>query len=664
MVVKKHRKIKSRISVVLFFSVMSVFFSGLFFCGCASDEKRQEKNNESAIQSDSLIVEQLIYRSITLYRESSLKVPVDVFLEEALDMAELHNLISLQAKIYNIIGVRKRGQSDFEGAMKAHREALTLAQMINEEKILTDIYNQFGVVYRRIDNNNLALDMHFTALQLAQKNNDSLNVSISINSIGNVNLSLERFHTAIEYFTKSLDFSKEQNNIRGQAINNNNIGSCWLGLGYPDSALVYQTKSLEFNLLEGNIDGQAICYNSIGSSYIAKKEPYKALEYIEKSIALSRKSGNLIEISASLSKRGEIYLELKQYDAAIKNFEESLRLALEIGSKFHAERASQFISTIYETKGNHQDALKYFKMASNYKDSIINEKNMHHLIALETAHDVDNQRKKIQELNQEAVLQQTMLNRQQFMLIVTLVAAGAIIFVILLLIFQYRLRAKFDNLKYQQRLFRTQMNPHFIFNALSAIQLYVLENETEKSIRFLTDFSKLMRHVLQSSNSDYISVKEETEILSYYLSLQKQRFVPPFNFSIEIDDAISVENTIVPPMLAQPFVENAVEHGIRNLGHEGFIKILFKKSEKQLIIEVDDNGIGINSSLEKADENKNHESMAIKITRRRLDVIRRDSKGKTGLEIIDKKVLNPFDRGTKARLILPLIEFNSTKSKT
>ena len=302
-------------------------------------------------------------------------------------------------------------------------------------------------------------------------------------------------------------------------------------------------------------------------------------------------------------------------------------------------------------------------MASNYKDSVINEKNLNHLTALETAHEFDNQRKQIQELNQETVLQQTLLNRQQLILITTLIATGIIILVILLIIFQYRLRTKLENYRYQQRLFQTQMNPHFIFNALSAIQVYMLENDTKTSMRFLSDFSKLMRQVLQNSNSDYISIKEDAEILNYYLNLQKLRFIPSFNFTLEIDKEINIEKTIVPPMITQPFVENAVEHGIKNLGLEGLIRIIYKKSGKQLILEVDDNGIGINSSIEKKNENKSHESLAIKITRRRLEVIRRDSKGKTGLEIIDKKTMNPFDRGTKVRITLPLIEFHSVKPK-
>jgi len=249
------------------------------------------------------------------------------------------------------------------------------------------------------------------------------------------------------------------------------------------------------------------------------------------------------------------------------------------------------------------------------------------------------------------------------MLVILIISLSIIVTVTLMLIFNYKLRIKYRTLRYQQKLLRSQMNPHFIFNALSAINVYVLENDIETSSKFLSDFSKLMRQVLRSSDSDYISLKEEIEILTYYLNIQRKRFVPSFNFIINVDDKISIDKTFVPPMIMQPFLENAVEHGIKDLGHEGIISILIQKRDKHLIMEIDDNGVGINSLYNKLNLNNNHESMAISITKKRLDVIRHDKKTKTGLEIIDKKDINPFERGTKVIITLPIVELNNSKQK-
>jgi len=318
------------------------------------------------------------------------------------------------------------------------------------------------------------------------------------------------------------------------------------------------------------------------------------------------------------------------------------------------------LSKLFETNGNYSKSLDFYKISSVFKDSMLNEKNMFHLTTMEAVLDSETQREKILLLNQETIKQQSTLSRQRMLIVIFIVFVIISIFVVFLLSFQSRLRSKYNNLKHQQRLLRSQMNPHFIFNALSAIQVYVLENDVEKSTRFLTDFAKLMRQVLRSSNHDYISLKEETEILKYYLGLQKLRFAAPFEYYIEIDETLDWEKVVIPPMITQPFVENAIEHGLKPIERDGHLNIRFKKVGNQLFVEVEDNGVGLEAAVSKNEKLKSHDSMAIKITKERLDVIRNDSGGKVGFEIIDKKNINPFDRGTIVRIILPLVEFSSS----
>lgn len=652
------------VEALLIFTLL--IFWGTFSPGCHSPEGEGINSllgNKSATDvTDSLVVEQLIQRSETFFHETGPKAePYDTFLKEALETAERRNLFYQQALIHNLIGKRYRNRALYGQAMKAHQKALNIAQSLNHEALLTDIYNQIGVVYRRTDDNAMALDMHFKALQLAENIKDTFNISVSINSIGNVNFNLGRYHTAIEYFLQSMELSELMNNPLGKAINYNNIGECWLKLGEPDSALTYHFQSLDYNSQIGSRVGQSICFNSIGACFIAKGEHQKALDYLDKSLRLNRRLGDQMQISISLGKIGETHLQLNNFTRAQQYLLESHQIAARIGSKFQAEETARLLSQLFEQTGNHPRALSFYKTASVYKDSILNEKNMFHLTTMEAVMDSETQREKILLLNQETLKQQSMLDRQRFLILFFTIMVVVLGVVAILLIYQFRLRNKYRNLKNQQRLLRSQMNPHFIFNALSAIQVYVLENDIEKSTRFLNDFARLMRHVLRSSNQDYISLKEETEILHYYLELQKLRFVAPFNYQIDMDHLLEPEKVVIPPMITQPFVENAIEHGLKPIDNEGQLILRFKKVGPQLIVEVEDNGMGIEATLAKNDKPKNHESMAIKITRERLDVIRNDSGGKVGLEIIDKKNINPFDRGTIVRIILPLVEFNSSK---
>ncbi len=614
--------------------------------------------------ADSLVVDQLIQRSEAFFKETGTKAePFGPFLREAIEIAERRNLIYQQCVINNTLGKRFRNRALYGEAMKYHQKALSLALITNDKGLLADVYNQIGVVYRRTDDNAMALDMHFKALRIAEQAKDTFNISVSINSIGNVNYNLGRYHTAIEYFLRSLEMSEIMDNTLGLAINYNNIGDCWLKLNEPDSALYYHFLSLDFNSRIGSRIGQSICFNSIGAVYIAKGEPAKALEYLDKSLRINRKIGDLMQVSISLCKIGETHLSLNNLAMAQIFLTESFEMASKIGSKFQAEETARLLSRLFEKEGEHKKALEYFKVSSVYKDSILNEKNMYHLTTMEAVLESDMQREKILLLNQEAQEQISVLKGQRLVYLMFTSILAILAVVAVLLIYQYRLRNKYRNLKHQQRLLRTQMNPHFIFNALSAIQVYILENDIPKSTRFLTDFASLMRLVLRSSNQDYISLKEEAQILKYYLELQILRFAVPFNYYVEMDSYMEPENIVVPPMITQPFVENAIEHGLKLIDKGGLLFVRFKKLGKQLIVEVEDNGIGIEAAKALDNKNKHHESMALKITRERLDVIQKDSGGKAGLEIIDKKNINPFDRGTIIKIILPFVEFNSSKLK-
>jgi tetratricopeptide (TPR) repeat protein len=643
-----------------------LFFVFLSSCRLGNNRLTNIKtSDDGALSTDSVVVAQLITRSDEFVGSNpELTDQFDGFLREALDIAERRNMVEQEVEIYNKVGKRYRDRSDYGDALKYHHKALDLAQRMGNDHLLAYVYNQIGVVYRRTDDNAMALDMHFKALKLSEQLNDTFNTSVAINSIGNVNFNLGRYHTAVEYFLRSLELSRKMDNTLGLAINENNIGECLLKLGQPDSALIYYGRSLMYNLQIGSQNGESICYNSIGSAYMIKGNLTKALGYLLRSLQINEGLDDLMQVAISQSKIGQVYFLMDDYDEAYKYFKSSYDLAVQIGSRFQAEESARQLSHFYEKRGRFYMAMDYYRIASAYKDSILNEKNMYHLTTVEVMLEAEKQRERISELNQETLSQQYTLSRQRWIIIIFGILAVVTLLVTLLLVNQHRLRNRYQDLRNQHKLLRSQMNPHFIFNALSAIQVYVLEHDIDKSTKFLTDFAKLMRLVLKLSHQDYITLKDETEILKYYLELQKLRFNIPFIYNIEVDRRMELSEVLVPPMITQPFVENAVEHGIKTLQGEGRINIRFIKAEGQVVVvEVEDNGIGITASKQQKNE-KDHESMAIKITKERLEVIHNDSGGKVNLEIIDKKKMNPFDRGTIVKIEFPEVRVNvSEKNK-
>ena len=239
-------------------------------------------------------------------------------------------------------------------------------------------------------------------------------------------------------------------------------------------------------------------------------------------------------------------------------------------------------------------------------------------------------------------------------LLVSIIGALVLILGLIILFLrtkQIRSQQEQKDAEMSQALLRTQMNPHFVFNAMSVIQSYIFTHSPEKSSKFLVNFSKLMRLILENSPKEFIPLELEEEILEKYLNTQKLRFEDRFEFELDIDSDLIFQKAMVPPMITQPFVENAIEHGQLHTVENGKISISAKQKDNMLEIIVCDNGIGRKSSA-KTKKIKTHKSMAINMTRERIEILNRKyrSTGNMSIEDFDHET----GRGTKVTILLPL----------
>ncbi len=198
------------------------------------------------------------------------------------------------------------------------------------------------------------------------------------------------------------------------------------------------------------------------------------------------------------------------------------------------------------------------------------------------------------------------------------------------------------------------MNPHFIFNSLTSIQNYILDEEAHIASKYLSRFSKLVRSILDSSVEDHVSLEEEIATIENYLELQKIRFQDKFDYSIEVDEKINPENMNIPPMLAQPFIENCIEHGIKHKKSKGHISIRFKSKGNYIMYEVEDDGVGRDKARDiLSRQNKNHKSLATAITLERIQVLNKKLKKKISLYVQDLSNSKNESSGTKVQIIIP-----------
>jgi len=204
----------------------------------------------------------------------------------------------------------------------------------------------------------------------------------------------------------------------------------------------------------------------------------------------------------------------------------------------------------------------------------------------------------------------------------------------------------------QNSVLRLQMNPHFIFNSMNSISSYILQKDIDTANQYLSRFAKLMRLILDLASKPLIPIADEIELLEQYMAAEAMRFENKFTWQVELDESLDPEEIMLPTMILQPFVENAIWHGFSRKASLGHIRIEFKKQDQLLICTVEDNGIGrIESGKNKAEA---HPSKAVQITEQRLQLIEKKSFPKTSLQIVDLYDESGAPSGTKVEVRLPL----------
>ena len=362
--------------------------------------------------------------------------------------------------------------------------------------------------------------------------------------------------------------------------------------------------------------------------------------------------------------KGRIYMKIANCNIKLKNFsaaEFSISEATKYISEFSPYAAiekDELLAQIFESTNCIKDALKYHKAFVNNlrklsisKDAVAISELSESNLREERERFIEAQKQSIEK--ERKAKEKLEIQRTRNLLISIIVAIVLILGLIILFLRTKQIRSQQDRREAEmsQALLRTQMNPHFVFNAMSVIQSYIFTHSPEKSSQFLVNFSKLMRLILENSPKEFIPLELEEEILEKYLNTQKLRFEDRFEFELDIDSDLIFQKAMVPPMITQPFVENAIEHGQLHTVENGKISISAKQKDNMLEIIVCDNGIGRKSSA-KTKKIKTHKSMAINMTRERIEILNRKyrSTGNMSIEDFDHET----GRGTKVTILLPL----------
>ncbi|MBL7918173.1 MAG: histidine kinase, partial [Bacteroidia bacterium] len=222
---------------------------------------------------------------------------------------------------------------------------------------------------------------------------------------------------------------------------------------------------------------------------------------------------------------------------------------------------------------------------------------------------------------------------------------------------QKEFERKVEISKVELKALRSQMNPHFVFNSLNSIQHYIFNSKSEEAVKYLNKFAKLMRVILNNSDKPTVAIEDDLEALKLYLELEQMRFEDKFDYKIEIDDNVDLDYDIMPPMLLQPYVENAILHGLTPKSEKGLLSINLRSEGNFIVCTIIDNGIGRKKAAEikRTMPGSKHKSFGMKITEERLRILNEISMSRHSVVITDLYDDNGNGAGTKVELFVPIL---------
>ena len=472
-----------------------------------------------------------------------------------------------------------------------------------------------GICYSHINEYEKAISCLFTALKYFEKDKKENQEGISnVNSvIGSVYIDQGEYLKAIEFLKKTIHYFEKKKVLTGNekytlSMVYSNCGSAYLSLKkYPEAVSNFNKALLLSKELE-DYATTSIILNKIAQVKMEEKDFGESDLLLRKALETDNEELSKANTYINL---GDLYYRKKEFIKSESFLEQGFSISKEINNLQLQEKSSNLLFKVYKENNNFKKALEVYEFQNKLQDSSNVEASKNALAQQQLKYDFEKK-----QLNLELDTEKKTAVKNNWLIAVS----GVLLLVVLGGYFYYRNNKQKQKItilekdRIKQKLLLSQMNPHFIFNSIDNIQSLIINGKETVAISYLNSFSKLTRQILENSNENYISLQEEIDMAENYLSIQQLLYNNRFNYSINMVNVSDTESYFIPPMLTQPFIENAIKHGIRNKDEKGMIDIVFSFNQEKLIFEITDNGLGFNDEKKQS----GHKSMAMKITKERL----------------------------------------------
>jgi len=531
------------------------------------------------------------------YYESSIKY----FAEDASDLGTAYN---------NLAGIAFDQQNEedcFTFLKKAYEIRLKTNSKEKAYFILTNLatcYYVFGYHEKAIAAFLNVLNKH----DINEKNNKKL-FSVAYSGLAGAYNDMGENQKAATFMEKALNISKQLNQPLQLAIDLARNALYQFRVGNLKKATLNNDEAIELFLAINNKERLAMAFHFKGNIEAAKENYKEAIQFINRAIETHEKSENIVPLSSMYIDGGLIYLKTNQLESAKTCGQKVIKLLEGKNEGNLIAHGHELLYKVYKAQKKNGKALHHLEAEKKIMAELITAEKNKNIVEMEAKYEKAKGEQEAQQL-------------------------------------------KLDKLTFQQKALRAQMNPHFIFNSLNSIQRFIAAKDHNAASIFVTSFSKLMRQILENSDEEFNALDDVIIFLNEYLSLEQMRFNNKFTFQIKVDDEIEEDLIKIPSMIVQPYVENAIIHGV-NAIKDGHIVLEFTLfNEHTILCTIADNGKGI-EHVKMMEKKTNHQSMGTRITKERIIALAAKYNRKVKIESVD--LSKRGGRGTEVKIYLPTL---------
>lgn len=567
---------------------------------------------------------------------------------------------------YNNIGAAHETLGRPDSALAYYDKAAVLAMELGLNEMASTGLSNMANVHAEVGRIGEAIDLVYQAMALAERIGSKSGIANCLMQISDLKARLGEKTESLALLRRAYALFNEVDDREGVINAGGSIGALLMEFGKVDSAVIMLETALELERVGGYAHLLDHTLLDLGAAYRRSGKPAEAEKVLQEALILAREVKDATQESMVLSELGLIDINANNNARAIERCKSGLVLAERTGSRNARQNNCECLYLAYKSRGNGAQALRYHEAFIGVRDSLTNEKSQRQLTQRDLMYTFGKQQfadsldyaSDREQLESERTIEALRADQNRNRALG--IGAGALLLVIggsaWFIADRKRRKERFEKeaATLETQALRSQMNPHFIFNALNSINAFVQRNDQDSATSYLSKFARVMRLVLENSRHAEVPLNDDLEALRGYLDLERMRMDKKFDFTITVDPGIDPEEVMVPPLVVQPFVENAIWHGIAGKEGKGHITLTVAEKNGQMRWTIEDDGAGRHAKKAPAPEGSGMKktSLGTAITRARLDLVQKQHGGKAGFQYTD------LPQGTRVEVDMPLLKMH------